>query len=79
MSSWTQTVLLDRIASGNFNHSSVLVALGEKHPEPPGYPPLIFQLHMVLQLGIIQKLVKQFILIVNEGLYFGAKMDSFES
>ena len=43
LSSWTQTVLLDRLAKGNFNHSSALLALGTPNPDPPGYPPVLFQ------------------------------------
>ena len=30
LSSWTQTVLLDRLAKQNFNHSSALLALGRR-------------------------------------------------
>ena len=43
LSSWTQTVLLDRIARGNYDHSSVLHSLGPPNPAPPGYPPFFFQ------------------------------------
>ena len=43
LSSWTQTVLTDRLAAGNYNHGSILVRLGMDDPPPPGYPPLIFQ------------------------------------
>lgn len=45
LSSWTQSVLVDRIARGNYDHQSVLdvISVGTPPPPPPGYPPLIFQ------------------------------------
>ena len=43
LSSWTQTVLTDRISQGNYNHGSILARLGFDQPPAPGYPPLIFQ------------------------------------
>ena len=43
LSSWTQTVIADRLAIGNYNQGSILLELGSSEPIPPGYPPLIFQ------------------------------------
>ena len=45
LSSWTQSVIVDRVARDNWNHESSLAALteGAPLPPPPGYPPLIFQ------------------------------------
>lgn len=45
LSSWTQSVLVDRLARDNEDHESALevVTAGSPPPKPPGYPPLIFQ------------------------------------
>ena len=45
LSSWTQSVLVDRIAREDYNHESILdvISTGAPAPPPPGYPPLIFQ------------------------------------
>ena len=45
LSSWTQSVLVDRLVRDNNNHESALevVTAGSPPPPPPGYPPLIFQ------------------------------------
>jgi len=45
LSSWTQSVLVDRLVRENENHESALevVTKGSPPPPAPGYPPLIFQ------------------------------------
>lgn len=45
LSSWTQSVLVDRMVRDNNNHESALevVTAGSPAPPSPGYPPLVFQ------------------------------------
>lgn len=45
LSSWTQSVLVDRLVRDNENHESALdvVTAGSPPPQSPGFPPLVFQ------------------------------------